>query len=71
MAFAGTRIEVVGKRVYPGRLDGLEIQDLPEMTIIGDKVEFQAIPMLVVVRKPVSKIHRSTRHSFAMKAATI
>ena len=58
MAFAGTRIEVLGKRVYPGGLDGLKIQDLPEMTIIGDKVDFQAVPTLIIVRKPVSKIHR-------------
>ena len=58
IAFAGPRIESLGKRIYPGCLDGLEIQDFPEIAINGDKVEFQEVPTLVVVRKPISKIHR-------------
>jgi hypothetical protein len=57
VAFSGVRLQVLGMKTRKG-LDGLKIKDLPEMTIKGDKVEFQTIPTLVIVRKPISKIHR-------------
>ena len=63
VAFSGVRLEVLGKRIprkkkTPGGLDGLKVKDLPEMVIKDGKVEFQTIPTLLIVRKPISKIHR-------------
>jgi hypothetical protein len=57
VAFSGVRLQVLGMKTRKG-LDGLKVKDLPEMTIQGDKVEFQTIPTLLIVRKPISKIHR-------------
>jgi hypothetical protein len=57
VAFTGVRLEVLGKKTYHG-LDGLKVKDLPEMVIKDDQVEFPIIPTLVIVRKPISKIHR-------------
>jgi hypothetical protein len=57
VAFSGVRLEVLGKKTREG-LDGLKVKDLPEMVIKDDKIEFKAIPTLLIVRKPISKIHR-------------
>jgi hypothetical protein len=57
VAFSGVRLEVLGKKTLEG-LDGLKVKDLPEMTIKDGKVEFQTIPTLLIVRKPILKIHR-------------
>ena len=59
VAFSGVRLEVLGKKTRKGH-DGLEVKDLPEMIINNkdNKVEFQTIPTLLVVRKSISKIHR-------------
>lgn len=63
VAFSGVRLEVLGKKIprkkkTPEGLDGLKVKDLPEMTVKDGKVEFQTIPTLLIVRKPISKIHR-------------
>jgi hypothetical protein len=57
VAFSGVRIQVLGKKTRKG-YDGLKVKDLPEMTIKNEKVEFQTIPTLLIVRKSISKIHR-------------
>jgi hypothetical protein len=56
-------LEVLGKKIprkkkNPEGLDGLKVKDLPEMTIKNGKVEFQTIPTLLIVRKPILKIPR-------------
>lgn len=52
IAFAGTRIEVLGN--YTGT-DGLQLGDLPEMDIKDGKAEFESFPTMVKVRKTLSK----------------
>jgi hypothetical protein len=52
VAHCGLRIKTLGN--YKGN-DGLKVRDLPEMTIEDGKVEFIAIPTLVVVRSGLSK----------------
>lgn len=37
-------------------MDGPKVKGLPEMSIKDGKVEFQTVPTLVIVRKPISKI---------------
>ncbi len=50
IAFSGLRPQVLGD--YTGA-DGLRISDLPELTIEGNKVGFEKIPTMVVVRSGV------------------
>ncbi len=59
VAFSGVRLEVLGKKTRQG-YDGLKAEDLPEMSINNDgkTVEFQTVPTLLIVRKPISKIRR-------------
>jgi hypothetical protein len=57
MAFGGCRVEVLGS--YGGD-DGLEMRDLPELKVTRDKVEFDAVPTKVVVRKTLNK----ARHNY-------
>jgi hypothetical protein len=53
MAFSGFRDETLGD--YTG-VDGLKMGDFPEMEIKDGKVNFKAIPTLVICRAPISKI---------------
>jgi hypothetical protein len=53
IAFSGMRLQVLGN--YLGN-DGLQIQDLPELTIQKGTVEFKQVPTVVVVRKALSKV---------------
>jgi len=57
MAHSGLRIEVIGNA---DGTDGLRLGDLPELKISGDKVEFESVPMRLVVRPELSK----ARHSY-------
>jgi len=52
VAFTGLRLETLGN--YDGT-DGLRARDLPEMRIVGKKVEFDRVPTMVVVREELSK----------------
>lgn len=52
MAFAGLRPQVLGD--MDGE-EGLEIRDFPEMSVDGERVTFNVIPMMVVVRSELSK----------------
>jgi hypothetical protein len=55
VAFSGVRIEVLGN--YLGD-DGLRLKDLPELHVKGEKIEFEIIPAMVLVRKSLSKTKR-------------
>jgi hypothetical protein len=57
VAFCGFRIEILGD--YLGK-DGLQLRDLPELTVKDGRVEFSKIPTLISVRKSLSK----TRNQF-------
>ena len=57
MAFAGCRVEVLGS--FAGE-DGLEVRDLPELKITAEKVEFEAVPTRVNIRKTLNK----ARHNY-------
>ncbi len=52
MAFAGLRPETLGNRTGT---DGLEVRDLPEMSLEGERVTFSKVPTMVVVRPSLSK----------------
>jgi hypothetical protein len=52
VAHTGVRIKTIGN--YQGN-DGLRVRDLPEMKVEGGTVEFEAVPLLVVVRRELSK----------------
>ena len=52
MAHSGVRPEVLGNY---GGLDGLRLKDFPELKIRGDRVEFDRVPAMVVVRPELSK----------------
>ena len=52
VAFSGLRLEVLGD--YLGS-DGLEIRDFPEMVVKGGGVEFEQVPMVIGVRRSLSK----------------
>jgi integrase len=56
MGFAGLRPEVLGN--YPGK-DGLRVSDLPDLTIKGNRVEFERMPAMVRVRDLLSKTRAS------------
>jgi hypothetical protein len=53
VAFSGVRLEVLGN--YLGD-DGLEVRDLPELTVQKGTVEFKQVPTVVSVRKTLSKV---------------
>jgi len=57
IAHSGLRIEVVGNA---DGTDGLRLGDLPDLKIDGDKVEFESVPMRLIVRPDLSK----ARHSY-------
>jgi len=57
VAHSGLRIETLGN--YMGD-DGLRVKDLPEMNIEGGLVDFKQIPVLVTVRRDLSK----ARHQY-------
>jgi len=52
VAHSGLRIKTLGN--YGGD-DGLRVRDLPEITVKKEKVEFDQIPTIVVVRRELSK----------------
>lgn len=52
VAHSGLRIKTLGN--YEGE-DGLRFKDLPEMKVEGDSVDFKQIPIIVIVRKELSK----------------
>ena len=52
IAHSGLRLETIGN--YLGD-DGLRIRDLPELRVEGELVEFEQMPMIVTVRKELSK----------------
>ena len=52
MALADLRPQVLGNHLGT---DGLRLKDLPELRIENDKVSFEEIPTMVVVRAPLSK----------------
>jgi integrase len=52
VAHGGLRLETVGN--YQGN-DGLRIRDLPELQLKGDKLTFDEIPTMVIVRSSLSK----------------
>jgi hypothetical protein len=52
MAFSGVRPQVLGDTMGE---NGLELRDLPELEINGNRVNFTKIPTLVVVRPELSK----------------
>jgi hypothetical protein len=52
IAHSGLRIGVVGD--YQGK-DGLKLKDFPELKIDSEKVVFEKIPTMVIVRKELSK----------------
>ena len=52
IAHSGLRLETIGN--YLGD-DGLRIGDLPELRVEGELVEFEQMPMIVTVRKELSK----------------
>ena len=52
MAFSGLRPEVLGN---VNGSDGLELRDLPEISVEGGRVSFLRVPMLVRVRASLSK----------------
>lgn len=57
IAFSCLRPETLGN--YRG-IDGLMLKDLPELKIVGDRVEFERVPTMVVVRPTLSK----ARHKY-------
>lgn len=57
MAFADLRPQSIGN--YDGS-DGLTMRDLPELRMEGDKVVFERVPTMVVVRSNLSK----ARHKY-------
>lgn len=52
VAHGGLRLETIGN--YQGN-DGLRIRDLPELQLKGDKLTFDQIPTLVIIRSSLSK----------------
>lgn len=52
VSMSGLRLEVLGN--YPGN-NGLRIGDLPELIINGENIEFEKIPLRVVVKNNLSK----------------
>jgi hypothetical protein len=52
VAFSGLRPQVLGN--YSG-LDGLQLRDLPELIVKENRVMFETIPTMVVVRPELSK----------------
>jgi len=57
MAHSGLRIEVIGNA---DGTDGLRLGDLPDLKISGGKVEFESVPIRLIVRPDLSK----ARHSY-------
>ena len=57
VAHAGLRLETIGN--YQGS-DGLRIRDVPELKLKGDKVSFEEMPTMVVIRSSLSK----ARHQY-------
>jgi len=52
MAFSGLRPRVMGNS---SGTDGLRLLDLPELELLGDRVEFSKVPMMIVVKPQLSK----------------
>jgi integrase len=52
VAHGGLRLETIGN--YQGN-DGLRIRDLPELQLKGDKLTFDEIPTMVIIRSSLSK----------------
>jgi hypothetical protein len=57
VAHGGLRLETIGN--YEGN-DGLRIRDLPELQLKGDKVSFEQIPTIIIIRPSLSK----ARHQY-------
>jgi hypothetical protein len=57
VAHGGLRLETIGN--YQGR-DGLRMRDLPELQFKGDKVSFEQMPTIVLIRPNLSK----ARHQY-------
>jgi hypothetical protein len=52
IAFGGTRLEALGSFLGD---DGLELRDLPDLTLSNGKITFEKVPTLVRVRSSISK----------------
>ncbi|RLI96800.1 MAG: site-specific integrase [Candidatus Aenigmatarchaeota archaeon] len=57
VAHSGLRLMTLGN--YRG-VDGLRVKDLPEIRIEGERVKFEQIPTMIIVRPELSK----TRHQY-------